>query len=390
MGVQQFGKLLREKAPHILATHQDSEKYINKVIAFDAPMQIYKAVYGTRLNMYDNITTNDGKIASHVYVIFCKMVSIVQSGVIPLFVFDGPSPELKNYTLEKRRNEKRSKGNKSGTSDIINLDNNSFTINKQHIDDIKKLLTLMGIPFINSPTEAEACCATMCKKGFAYGTVTDDWDSLLFGSPITLKNFKISSNKTNTICEIKLDQVLESLNLSHSELIDLCSILGTDYCQGIKMNPIDAYDKFMENEKDINKFIENINKPLPENFLENLRKGKEFYYDNPSTDMNFKDIKLQPPNKTKLIKYLVETFNLDKYCKKNKLIYKINQLVFMHDKYIKNNKLNIFDYNEFCETMKYKYKPGHNLIQKSEIKLCINGKQLSDLCNFHFNDLINI
>lgn len=56
-------------------------------------------------------------------------------------------------------------------------------VTKQHNDECKRLLRLMGIPVIDAPSEAEAQCASMAKAGLVYGVATEDMDVLTFGAP---------------------------------------------------------------------------------------------------------------------------------------------------------------------------------------------------------------
>jgi flap endonuclease-1 len=56
-------------------------------------------------------------------------------------------------------------------------------VTKQHNDDCKRLLRLMGVPVIDAPSEAEAQCAEMAKAGLVYGVATEDMDCLTFGAP---------------------------------------------------------------------------------------------------------------------------------------------------------------------------------------------------------------
>jgi len=45
----------------------------------------------------------------------------------------------------------------------------------------------MGMPVIQAPGEAEAFCAYLARKGKAFATVSEDMDSLTFGSPILIR-----------------------------------------------------------------------------------------------------------------------------------------------------------------------------------------------------------
>ena len=43
----------------------------------------------------------------------------------------------------------------------------------------------MGIPHLTAPSEAEAQCAELVKKGMCYGVGTEDMDALTFGTHVS-------------------------------------------------------------------------------------------------------------------------------------------------------------------------------------------------------------
>jgi flap endonuclease-1 len=47
----------------------------------------------------------------------------------------------------------------------------------------------MGVPVIEAPIEAEAQCAELVKMGLAFGTASEDMDSLTFGTHFLLRGF---------------------------------------------------------------------------------------------------------------------------------------------------------------------------------------------------------
>jgi 5'-3' exonuclease len=63
------------------------------------------------------------------------------------------------------------------------------TITDEMKEDILKLLELCGIPWIESPAEAEAQCAALEEIGLVDGIVTEDSDVFLFGGK---KVYKVS------------------------------------------------------------------------------------------------------------------------------------------------------------------------------------------------------
>ena len=93
------------------------------------------------------------------------------------------------------------------------------------------MLKFMGFPCIEAPCEAEAQCVWMVKQGFADAVASEDYDCLTFGAKIMLAGFK---NKKEPVKELVLDQVLEGLNLSMEQFIDMCILCGCDYTSTIR------------------------------------------------------------------------------------------------------------------------------------------------------------
>ncbi|XP_064797089.1 flap endonuclease 1-like [Oncorhynchus masou masou] len=67
-------------------------------------------------------------------------------------------------------------------------------VTRQHNDECKKLLTLMGVPYIKAPCEAEASCTALVMAVVA--TATEDTDSLTFRAGILLRHLTPSDAKS--------------------------------------------------------------------------------------------------------------------------------------------------------------------------------------------------
>ncbi|MBK5134221.1 flap structure-specific endonuclease, partial [Candidatus Bathyarchaeota archaeon] len=105
-------------------------------------------------------------------------------------------------------------------------------------EDSKKLLSLMGLPWIQAPSEGEAQAAYLTKKGDADYCASQDYDSLLFGAPKLIRNVTISGKRkiarrnsyVNISPEImELKKILSENKITFEQLIDLSILIGTDF-----------------------------------------------------------------------------------------------------------------------------------------------------------------
>ena len=115
----------------------------------------------------------------------------------------------------------------------------------------------------------------MCKMGLAFGTASEDMDSLTFGSSFLMRGF---NSKKEPITQVELAKVLEGFEMNMDEFIDLCIMCGCDYTHSIGgIGPIKAFNLIKEH-GNIEKVLEQINimneDPskkqkyiIPENFL---------------------------------------------------------------------------------------------------------------------------
>lgn len=113
------------------------------------------------------------------------------------------------------------------------------------LDDLKKMLKALGVPWIQSPTEAEAQCAQLELEGLADGTVSEDCDSFLFGSKRVIRGLFGTSRRPE---EYRSETIEAELGLDREQLVMLALFLGCDYCLGIRgvgiVNAIEIVDAY--------------------------------------------------------------------------------------------------------------------------------------------------
>lgn len=180
-------------------------------------------------------------MTNHLQGIFYRTIKMLEKGIKPVFVFDGKPPELKSLELEKRREnaaqalEQEKKAEDEGDEEKrIMFSKRTVRVSKEQTEEAKKLLQLMGVPIVESPSEAEAQCAELCRAGLVYATATEDMDALTFGTPVLVRHLTFSEARKQPVQEFHLDKVLEGMGLSMDEFIDMCILCGCDYCDTIK------------------------------------------------------------------------------------------------------------------------------------------------------------
>lgn len=232
MGVNGLPKFLRNHVPEAF-TEKNINDYSNEVLAYDSLNSLYKfciALSGRGLQDANGVTT------SHLKMIIDITSACFFYGIIPINVFDGKAPLLKKKTIDMRaahvKTAKNELKNAISDEDKIKYTKKSFTISSHMIPECKKLLEYIGLPYIQSPEEADSQCAALAKSSanrIKY-IVSDDLDNLVFGAPYVLRNF----SKKGPIEEVSLHVILNKLGISYGSFVDICILSSTDYCTTIK------------------------------------------------------------------------------------------------------------------------------------------------------------
>lgn len=220
-------------------------------LAVDANNTLYQFLALIRMRDGRPLTDSKGNVTSHLIGLLLRTTRLMADYEIrPVFVFDGKPPALKTRILESRRRY-REKARKdweealrrgdysSAWSKAVTM--NSLTQPMQ--DDARKVLSMLGVPFVQAPEEGEAQAAHMAAKNDVWAANSRDYDSVLFGSPRLVRYVTISGQEflparrisRPLIPElIELRKLLTSLGITREQLVDLAILVGTDFNQGIK------------------------------------------------------------------------------------------------------------------------------------------------------------
>ena len=337
MGVNGFIKIIK-LAPRCI-TKRRFKYYHGCKIGIDASQTLYK--FCKALTNTEHYKNKDGEIIAHLFACFFKSCSAIRYAIMPCFIFDGPPPSIKNHTLIERKRLRDTAFSKLNNNQLDDdekskLEKKSFTLTSKLIKEAKYLLDLMGLPYVDSPGEAEAQCAALEKSNITNGISTEDWDALFFGCNKIYKNF---SNKCDVV-EIDRKILLEELKMTQEQLIDFAAILGNDYCDGIiGLKPADAYEKFKHCEFNMGKFIKCIKKNdkyiIPKKFIEQWIESTNYYLNAPVIRPETNMVVWNMPQFDELYNYLVQIKGMDK----NIIIPRINELKLMYSYYLKDTKL---------------------------------------------------
>ncbi|KAL2045564.1 hypothetical protein N7G274_001992 [Stereocaulon virgatum] len=317
MGIKQLAQVIKDHAPDAIKVGEIKNHFGRKV-AIDASMSIYSFLVAVRGNDGQQLMNEEGETTSHLMGMFYRTLRIVDNGIKPLYVFDGAPPKLKSGELAKRfarkaeATEAAEEAKETGTAEEVEkFSRRTVRVTREHNDECKRLLTLMGVPFIVAPTEAEAQCAVLARAGKVYAAASEDMDTLCFDSPILLRHLTFSEQKKEPIQEFFLDRVLAGLAMDRHQFVDLCILLGCDYVDPIpKIGPSTAVNLIREHgslEKVV-EFIQNDPKhryTLPDDWP--YKDARELFFDPEvrPADHPECDFKWNAPDVEGLVKFLV-------------------------------------------------------------------------------------
>jgi len=215
-----------------------------KILCVDAFNTLYQFLTTIRQPDGTPLMDNKGKITSHLSGLFYRNVSLLAEGIKLVYVFDGKAPDLKYKTYEKRqenRNVSKEKYEEAKQEEDLSAmkrySGQLVRLNDELINESKELLEAMGIGVVQAPGEGEAEASYLARiKEKVYASVSQDYDSLLFGTPKLIRNLTLAKKRKTfrgwievSPEMIELEKVLNSLNINLDQLICLGILVGTDY-----------------------------------------------------------------------------------------------------------------------------------------------------------------
>jgi len=237
-----LGVNLRDLVPKTIVRLEDLS---GKSIAIDAYNALYQFLAIIRQPDGTPLKDTAGRITSHLSGLLYRTSNLVEMGIKPVYVFDGTPPALKEIEIKRRMRAKEQalvryeQALKEGKVEEARMYAQATSHLKDYMaEDSKRLLDLMGIPWVQAPSEGEAQAAYLTKRGHTDYCASQDYDSLLFGAPRLVRNVTISGRRKlpskNVFIEVipevvELEAVLKECGVSYEQLIDVGMLIGTDF-----------------------------------------------------------------------------------------------------------------------------------------------------------------
>src|SRR5437867_4985110 len=236
----------------ILKREQTSLKALKGTsFAIDASIEIHQFLALVRKRDGTPFTDSQGRVTSHLIGLLTRTSRMIADfDMKPVFVFDGKPNPLKRRTLEIRR-EVRKKAQVEYVEAISKKDYAKAwskavmtgRVTGSVLDDAKRLLALMGIPWLEALEDAEAQASFMAARGDVWAVGSKDYDCLLYGAPILARYLTLTGREWLPAQQrsrplipelIRLSENLALLGITREQLLDLAILVGTDFNQGVK------------------------------------------------------------------------------------------------------------------------------------------------------------
>lgn len=305
MGIKGLPSLIKNVAGTAAMKEYEFTKFNGMKVAVDASLIIYQTVMGVRSTGRD-LRNKRGELTSHINGILYKILMFLSNSMVPIFVFDGRPPEIKNQTLLKRK-ERQETAQRTTSNTAVNPHTDaeyikqfkqSFKPTNQDFKEIQILLDLMGIPYIIAPGEADVVCSWLAARldgdgnRYVKGVCSDDSDMLAIGGCYLFKDMLKFMNGNKKVKVISLYKTLAKMHLTMNQFQDLCVLLGCDYCDTIKQVGSKTAYKLIKEHGSLEKILELFHATKPKlviddecmikardyfrNALTNLDNSKEF------------------------------------------------------------------------------------------------------------------
>ena len=227
----------------VLVTAQELpwEALAGRTLAVDGFNAVYQFLATIRQRDGQLFSDAEGRVTSHLMGTFYRTTSLLEQGVLPVWVFDGKPPERKAGTI-RRRIEAKEKAETAWQEALAAGDletarrkaAQTSRLTPAMVEELHALLRGLGVPVVQAPGEGEAEAAVLAARGATWAAASEDYDSLLFGTPRLVRGLAARARGGAAPGAQLVDRadLLASLGIDGEELITLGIVVGTDFNEG--------------------------------------------------------------------------------------------------------------------------------------------------------------
>ena len=303
--------------PILIHTNIKLSDLSNKIIAVDAFNTIHQFLATIRGSTGELLANSHGEITSHLSGLFYRNINLLAEGIKLVYVFDGVSSPLKTNEIQRRHQikeiaiEKYEKALVQGKlEEARKYSQATSVLTNKMIEESKRLLSLLGIPTIQAPSEGEATAANLTNTDLVHICASQDYDSILFGARRLVRNITISGKRKvpnrNAYIDVPLEifhleDILDQTKLTNEQLVDVGILIGTDYNSGgiPGIGPKTALKLIQKHSKLEN--IDQLQEPLSSVPYEEIR---ELFLKPKVANVTSNDIKFEPVDYDNLVEFL--------------------------------------------------------------------------------------
>jgi flap endonuclease-1 len=206
-------------------------------VAIDAHNWLYRYLTTTVKWTSDGVyTTAAGEEVANLIGVVQGLPKFFEHDITPVMVFDGGVTDLKTDEIERRREEKEKakerakEAREAGDAiEAARLESRTQRLTDTIHETTRELLRLLDVPVVEAPAEGEAQAAHMARTNTVDYAGSEDYDTLLFGAPHTLRDL---TSKGDPEC-MALDATLDEHDLTWEQLVDVGILCGTDFNDGV-------------------------------------------------------------------------------------------------------------------------------------------------------------
>ena len=269
------------------------DEVAGSVVAVDAHNWLYRYLTTTvKFTREEAYTTDSGEEVANLIGLVQGLPKFFEHDLVPVFVFDGGVTDLKDDEVAERRAAREKaeelKADAEERGDAVaaaRLEARTQRLTDVIHETTRELLGLLDVPVIEAPAEGEAQASHMALRGDVDYVGSEDYDTLLFGAPYTLRQLTSKGNPEL----MDLEATLAEHEITREQLVDVAILCGTDFNEGLSgVGPKTALSEIREH-GDLWAVLD-----AREAYIEHADRVRELFLDPPVTDEYDFDTSISP------------------------------------------------------------------------------------------------